>query len=93
MTGMTPERLQSIRVQVEWEHAQTGLYFPRELPGKANLDRADLLAEVLRLRAGIEDIRDEAWEPWLNRDWQHLDTIRNDCNALLDPTERARSAA
>ena len=51
---MTPERLAAIRDQVEWERAQTGLYFPRELPGKANLDRADLLDEVLRLRAGIE---------------------------------------
>ena len=86
MTGMTSERLAAIREQVEWERAQTGLYWPRELPGKANLDRADLLDEVLRLRAGIEDIRDEGWEPWLNRDWQHLDTVRNDCNDLLDPT-------
>ena len=47
---------------------------------------SDMAAEVVRLRAGIEDIRDEAWEPWLNRDWQHLNTVRNDCNALLDPT-------
>lgn len=52
-----------------------------------DVDTAGLRAEVGRLRAGIEDIRDEAWEPWLNRDWQHLDTVRNDCNALLNPTE------
>ncbi len=44
-------------------------------------------AENARLREGIEAIRDEAWEPWLNRDWQHLDGIRNDCDALLNPTE------
>lgn len=49
MSGMTPERLAKIREQVEWERAQTGLYWPRELPGKANLDRADLLDEVDRL--------------------------------------------
>lgn len=41
--------------------------------------------EVWRLREGVEEIRDEAWEPWLNRDWQHLDGIRNDCDALLNP--------
>ena len=52
-----------------------------------------LLDEVKRLRTGIEEIRDGAWEPWLNHDWQHLDTVRNDCNALLNQNKGENDGA
>ena len=73
---MTPERLDLIRERLD-------------ATGYAEWKHAcrELLAEVDRLRDGVEAIRDEAWEPWLEKDWQHLDTVRDDCNALLNPDE------
>ena len=79
------ERLKS---DVNRYRGSAALY--QRLMQEAVSERDEARAEVERLRAGIEAIRDEAWVPWLNKDWQHLDTVRNDCNALLDPTEGDR---
>lgn len=100
MTSMTPEQM-ALSFTGECEPALHGICGNHRSPlGAAKTclhvlhltelirDRdAEMQSEVNRLLAGIEDIRDEAWEPWLNHDWQHLDTVRNDCNALLNPTE------
>lgn len=47
----------------------------------------NLRAHIDNLRAGIEDIRDEAWESWVEKDWQHLDRVRDQCNELLNSTQ------
>lgn len=98
MTGMTPERLQAIEDRLPGkvfphsvEHDVLNLLDEvRRLRAENDDLRAGVksfVRQINRLANGIERVRDEAWEPWLNRDWQHLDTIRNDCNDLLNPTE------
>ena len=77
VTGMSPERLAAIRANLpspDLHLHDAGVLSRRER------DALDLLAEVKRLRAGIEDIEAKA-------DDYGQQTLVNMANALLNPTE------
>lgn len=93
MSALTPERLAEIRERDAFTHERIDKSFQPLLISQTEHDRAVLLAEVDRLRAGIEALA-EKWEHAVD-DLNPLSSLGrallmygpDDLRALLNPTE------